>query len=308
MSTPRSREQLLALLGEQTDFLIASANRFDEGYEHEWKRLAITLRVLLYDHGSSSVSLLQQLQVKGTLDFLESDARSEPEPGTQVLYPVGWPLGLVGVHLGIGSGPSYFAMLDQDAGVPKAKVRFNEWWDKRLLDRPGSAHHWRRRDFVLGGANKEGAHIAQAPEPWWTDLRDGNWVGAATTAGPDSPVPVPVLANMTPPEVTGAAPKAAPVLERLSSQRPPKPGVAGSSPVSPAGLDRKSHDLRSLRVLGDPLWAAAAHVGRGHGLSATAAAKIGAEGAPRLRLGFVPPPGPALRPPLSGIRQPWAAA
>jgi hypothetical protein len=191
MSTPRSREQLLALLGEQTDFLIASANRFDEGYEHEWKRLAITLRVLLYDHGSSSVSLLQQLQVKGTLDFLESDARSEPEPGTQVLYPVGWPLGLVGVHLGIGSGPSYFAMLDQDAGVPKAKVRFNEWWDKRLLDRPGSAHHWRRRDFVLGGANKEGAHIAQAPEPWWTDLRDGNWVGAATTAGPDgSPVPV----------------------------------------------------------------------------------------------------------------------
>lgn len=194
VSAQPPRDRLMALLAEQCDFLAASAARFDAGYEHEWKRLAVGLRILLHDT-SASASLLGQLGVKDRLDFLDSDARREPEPGKQAAYPRGWPVGFVGTRLGIGSGASFFPMLDHDLGSPRGRLHFAEWWDKRLLDSPGSSEHWRRRDFVLGAANKEGgAHVDPAPPAWWTELRDGIWVGAATTAGPDgSPVPMATL-------------------------------------------------------------------------------------------------------------------
>jgi hypothetical protein len=193
MNQQRPPDRLQALFAEQCDFLIASAARFDEGHAHEWKRLAAALRVLLHDTPKSH-SLLGQLGIKETLDFLDSDARREPESG---MYPRGWPVGFVGVRLQLGNcgGASYVPMLDDDPEMPTGRVRFSEWWEKRLLDAPDSHEHWRRRDFVLGGANKEGgAHVDPAPDPAWTDLREGAWVAAAVTTGPNgSLVPIPAL-------------------------------------------------------------------------------------------------------------------
>lgn len=181
----QSRARLEALLAEQYDYLVASAARFDEGYQHEWKRLAVALRVLLHDTASST-SLLGQLGVKDNLAFLDTDARRQPEPGRQIGYPVGWPVGLVGIRGGSGGGWDYFPMLDSD---PESRGRhrpFAEWWETRLLDSPTGSDHWRRCDFVLGASNKEGgAHVQGDPPSWWTQLRDGTWFGAATTTGPD---------------------------------------------------------------------------------------------------------------------------
>jgi hypothetical protein len=194
MNAQPSHERLVKLLAEQYDFLAASAARFDTGYEHEWKRLAIALRVLLHDT-SASASLLGQLGIKDTLDFLDSDAGREPEPGRQLAYPRGWPMGFVGTRLGIGVGATFFPMLDNDLEMPRGRLPFADWWRKRLLDSPHTNEHWRRQDFVLGATNKEGgAHVDPTPPAWWTDLRDGTWVGAATTTGPDgSQVPMVTL-------------------------------------------------------------------------------------------------------------------
>ena len=146
-----------------------SAARFDEGYEHESKRLVLSLCVLLHDT-LKSVSLLDQLGVKHTLKYLDSDARREPPRRKQAIHPAGWPLGFVGVRLRVGAETSYFPMLGSDPGMPSGLLPFAEWWGKRLLDSPDGSEPWKRQDFVLGAANKEGgAHVEPEPSAWWTD-------------------------------------------------------------------------------------------------------------------------------------------
>jgi hypothetical protein len=49
----KDRSVLLANLAESIDFLNLSASSFDNGYEAEAKRLAVTLRVLLHDTAQS---------------------------------------------------------------------------------------------------------------------------------------------------------------------------------------------------------------------------------------------------------------
>lgn len=63
MKVLQSREELLQHRDEQFGFLERSADAYDNGYEDEAKRLAVTLRVLLHDSRSSH-SLLSQLDEK----------------------------------------------------------------------------------------------------------------------------------------------------------------------------------------------------------------------------------------------------
>ena len=55
-------------LETQVSFLRRSVNAFDEGYNDEALRLAVTLRVLFHDT-KQSVSLLRYLKKKGSLNF-----------------------------------------------------------------------------------------------------------------------------------------------------------------------------------------------------------------------------------------------
>jgi len=187
----RPREELPGLLAEQVDFLSVSAARYDEGYEHEAKRMALSLRVLLHD-SRKSVSLLRQLEVKDTLRFLDSDAPREAPAGRQVAWPSQeqWPIGFVGIRLQVGGPNSFFPTLDEDLGQPRGSLHFPIWWEKRVLYRPGSSDYWQRRHFILGAADKEGgAHVDPRPSAWWAEL----WRGTAT--GPDGePVPIKTVA------------------------------------------------------------------------------------------------------------------
>jgi hypothetical protein len=65
-----TNDELAAHLAEQLQFIEASADAFDKGFEGEAKRLAVTLRVLLHDTKSSR-SLLGQLGRKN-IDFLDT--------------------------------------------------------------------------------------------------------------------------------------------------------------------------------------------------------------------------------------------
>jgi hypothetical protein len=66
-----SKSELHAHLQEQLQFLEASCNSFDAGFEGEAKRLAVTIRVLVHDTQQSK-SLLGQLDLKG--EFFDSAA------------------------------------------------------------------------------------------------------------------------------------------------------------------------------------------------------------------------------------------
>lgn len=179
MRSYRSRLELL--LPEQCDYLMASAARFDEGYHHESKRLAVTLRVLVHDTRDSA-SLLGQLGVKDTLSYLDADARKPAPPGTQVMYPVGWPVGLVGMRSTGGAGWDYFPMLDSDPDATKRRRSFADWWGRRLLSSPTiattggdatscSARPTRKAELMLtrpriaGGLTFETGHGLVRPRP-----------------------------------------------------------------------------------------------------------------------------------------------
>lgn len=64
-------EDLHNHLREQLQFLHASANAFDYGFEGEAKRLATTIRVLVHDTRSST-SLLKQLNLKHPLRMCDT--------------------------------------------------------------------------------------------------------------------------------------------------------------------------------------------------------------------------------------------
>ena len=73
MATRQSRGDLLAYLAEQRAFLQSSAAQYDQGFVAEAKRLAVTIRVLVHDNpGSGSVSLLEQLGLKGRLNYRDT--------------------------------------------------------------------------------------------------------------------------------------------------------------------------------------------------------------------------------------------
>ena len=72
----QSINELKKHLKEQIYFLKRSSESFDNGYESEGKRLAVTLRVLLHD-SNKSTSLLSQLNKK---DILFYDTATEYYP------------------------------------------------------------------------------------------------------------------------------------------------------------------------------------------------------------------------------------
>ena len=61
---PRAGNELRRQLDEQQRFIKNSAQSFDDGFEGEAKRLALTIRVLVHDT-SQSHSLLSQVDKKG---------------------------------------------------------------------------------------------------------------------------------------------------------------------------------------------------------------------------------------------------
>jgi hypothetical protein len=147
----KDRASLLENLAESMQFLIASAISFDNGYEAEAKRLAVTLRVLLHDTDHSS-SLLGLLEVKEKMRFTNTGAPIEPDN----VLPT---LGLV-MMMPVRGTPSYVAPL---GNLPPPSVRapadFSAWWNNDVT-KDKDKNLWSRKSFILTLANKEGgAHV-----------------------------------------------------------------------------------------------------------------------------------------------------
>lgn len=76
--------RFLRQLHEQRGFLEVSAASYDNGIESEAKRLAVAIRVLVYDRGRSK-SLLTHLGVKAHLGFSDT-ALGVPPPGVVIVH------------------------------------------------------------------------------------------------------------------------------------------------------------------------------------------------------------------------------
>lgn len=140
---------LQELLQENLEFIRSSCAAFDAGFDGEAKRLAVSIRVLLHD-SSKSHSLFDQMGLKG-VDFFNTSA---PWSSKNLAAHQG----LVAVVFG-AQGAKYVAMLDD---VPPPNIRWTEfdvWWNEIVVD-DRKGNQLKRRDIVLGLANKEGgAHV-----------------------------------------------------------------------------------------------------------------------------------------------------
>ncbi len=176
----RTPQELEELFKEQIQFLEASALAFDQGFEGEAKRLAVTVRVLLHDTDRSH-ALLGQTDKKPTLVW---DTALPNEIGNQTPYG-----GLVFAAIG-GNESKYVAMLDD---VPqKRQIPFDEWWNAKVFsdDRHETLS---RRDLILIAANQDGgAHVDPALDEVYARLsKDNSMGGFVLDANGTKPLPGP---------------------------------------------------------------------------------------------------------------------
>jgi SEC-C motif len=165
--TPITPADLQAHLDEQLGFLERSASSFDQGYEDEAKRLAVTLRVLLHETAHSH-SLLGQLGPRNgpfVDTALPNDAANLMTHGELVFTAMGPPR------------TRYVAMLD-DVPVTK-QIPFEDWWNAPVfIDRDKSS--LTRKQLVLIAANQDGgAHVDPALDDVYRKLSKENsltWV------------------------------------------------------------------------------------------------------------------------------------
>jgi hypothetical protein len=184
------RARLLELLDENLEFLNLSATSYDEGYEAEAKRLAVTIRVLLHDTDLSH-SLLNQLRVKEKLLF--TDTALHEAPGRIQMGP-----GLAMLKFTSGEGGEYVPMLDNLSPTRiQPPLPFAGWWQSSIL--MGTGPSWTRKKLVLELANKEGgAHVDPKLNAAYEALANHNALGwtANTGSGPEPFKGSPVSASV----------------------------------------------------------------------------------------------------------------
>jgi hypothetical protein len=160
----KSPQDLKGHFQEQMGFLSASAAIYDGGISAEALRLATTTRVLVHDTPKSN-SLLNQMEVKLSLEFLNTGMTITSEPGSEFVGAV-----LAPIVMGASgqSGPIYAAMLDK-AGVQE-RQSFYTWWMAPVIGTHQGT--FTRKDVVMALANVEGgAHVDPKMTQRYADLR-----------------------------------------------------------------------------------------------------------------------------------------
>lgn len=162
-------------LQDQVAFLERSCAAFDEGYTDEFKRLAVTIRVLVHDTAKSR-SLLSQLDIKNQTFF----AYSRRITG-QNLIP-DWPLAIVRMD---ANGVHMIPALDNGRSSPR-ELSFDDWWSEAVYRDLNSGVMLSRKAMVLSVANKDGgAHVdPEIDEAYSRLVNNGSGLVAYTQQGP----------------------------------------------------------------------------------------------------------------------------
>lgn len=174
---PQTPEQLEGQLAEQVAFLQADAESFDRGSAAHAKRLALAVRLLVYDQKQSR-SLLGQLGQKD-IPFFDSALPHDPA------YPRDqW--GLV-VMTGGGNEPTFVAPLDVLPPGAGRWTDYDSWWSQ-VVFQDNQRRTIKRGELVLTVANQDGgAHVDPSLNEVYAALSRENslgWMKGQTPADP----------------------------------------------------------------------------------------------------------------------------
>jgi hypothetical protein len=194
MSTPQTEQELKEHLKEQIEFLQRSAKAYDEGYTSEAKRIATTLRVLLYDSTPSNSSKSSKLSrpSRSLLTLLGKDRMKFYN--TAMEYDSGIASNMKLVYIVVrGRGDKdkgecevfddafYRAPLDNllpDTDVNR-KTEFRQWWNQIvIIDQ--KKNKFSRKSLVKNVSNQDGgAHVDPELNDAYADLTRFNSLGWA---------------------------------------------------------------------------------------------------------------------------------
>lgn len=212
----QTHDDLLRHLCEQIQFLRSSAKSYDEGFEGEAKRLAVTIRLLVHDTKKSK-SLLFQLNMKSALRMYSTahpfyPRNLLPYNGLVMMKLTSTATSSVVVSLTLmGEEPEYTGNVPGDAAtgqmayIPRVsgppsprdqekQMPFGIWWNEIVVkDKLGEI--FTRKDLVLQTADKEGgAHVDPALDEEYAKLarlNSSGWrvsTGAIVTRPDNSPI------------------------------------------------------------------------------------------------------------------------
>ena len=171
---PQTNQDLEAHLKEQTAFLEASADSYDRGFQGEAKRLAVTIRLLVHDHGSNRALLAQLDRLHSTLFY---DSGLPNAPGNLLTYS-----GLV-VTAHTKAGAEYMPMLDNHQIGPGEWLPFTPWWETTIFV-DDKRRRVSRKDLILSLANEDGgAHVDPALNATYSALTRENSMNWTVTVG-----------------------------------------------------------------------------------------------------------------------------
>ena len=171
MKVERTKEELLEELSTQLKFLEDDCSRYDEGNVEYAKRIALQVRILLYDpvgSNSRSMSLLKQLERAFQIQRQPFYTLSVVE--TANLYNVETThfvrSSLVRYYFEHGEQANTFLdpfpVLRQDLGkrIRRVTVDFDSWWDKTIIFAVDPENLLTRKKVILWLANTDGgAHV-----------------------------------------------------------------------------------------------------------------------------------------------------
>lgn len=164
---PRSKENLLAKLREQADFLLASARGFYEGNSAESLRIAAHLRTLVHESGTNK-PLLRQVRSDGLDLQILDNVGGTRQPGEEVFsFSVGLRV----------DKPAVFPSDDLESTNYK-RCSIGAWWNRQVFAFWSQGQQgiskwmtYTRKQVILILANKEGgAHVDSEIDPAYAIL------------------------------------------------------------------------------------------------------------------------------------------
>jgi len=160
--TELSNQDLQEHLNEQLEFIESSAISYDNGFEGEIKRLAVSVRVLVHDTAKST-SLLTLLSKKN-VDFVDTSIPFDEN--NKMTHS-----GLVQMSLGNRASKA-LPLLDES---PFSRTATFELWWNGIIFVDKNRNEFSRKDVVLSLANKEGgAHVDKKLDNKYSELRKNN--------------------------------------------------------------------------------------------------------------------------------------
>lgn len=172
----RNLNDLKNQLKEQYLFLSKSCSDFDKGETMEAKRIALALRILLYDKSSSgSNSLLGQLSQKEKILFLNS---CHPFCANNLMPHIGL-VYLTAVNTGQGFKCDYKPLLGDylKLGNQEDWQEFHVWWEG-LVIKDQCKNSFTRKSLILHVADTDGgAHIDGKIKKEYAELSRENSIG-----------------------------------------------------------------------------------------------------------------------------------